>query len=52
MDTKTADISAVEDDAFELDIRLVESGPDLGAILYDTSDGCGMTCQSACNSCP
>lgn len=50
METKQYD--EVEDDAFELDIQLVESGPDLGSILYDTGDNCGQTCGSACNSCP
>ncbi|QSB06451.1 FxLD family lanthipeptide [Natronoglycomyces albus] len=43
--------TAIDNDEFELDITLIESGPDLGAILYDTSDNCGHTCQSACVSC-
>ncbi|MCD0446281.1 FxLD family lanthipeptide [Glycomyces sp. A-F 0318] len=49
MDTQQLD--TVDEDAFELDIQFVESGPDLGTILYDTSDGCGTTCASACTSC-
>ncbi|WP_081913431.1 FxLD family lanthipeptide [Glycomyces sp. NRRL B-16210] len=52
MSTQTQQLTETEpDDAFELDIQFVESGPDLGRILYDTSDGCGQTCESACNSC-
>ncbi|MDA1359738.1 FxLD family lanthipeptide [Glycomyces luteolus] len=49
MDTQQLD--KVDEDAFELDIQFVESGPDLGKILYDSSGGCGATCQSSCASC-
>lgn len=39
--------------AFELDIEIVERSPKLDDLLNLTSDGCGMTCESACPStCP
>jgi FxLD family lantipeptide len=36
---------------FDLDIRVFESGVGLDEIIRMTDDGCGSTCQSACNSC-
>jgi FxLD family lantipeptide len=43
---------AVDPDAeFDLDIRIFESGVGLDEIIRMTDDGCGSTCQSACNSC-
>lgn len=36
---------------FDLDIRVFESGSGLDEIIRMTDDGCGSTCQSACNSC-
>lgn len=43
--------SASEGDPFELDISFIESGPIIPELLRSTSDNCGQTCQSACNSC-
>lgn len=34
-----------------LDIRFVESGPVVEELMRPTDDGCGTTCESACNSC-
>jgi FxLD family lantipeptide len=39
------------DDLFDLDIRVVESGPVIPELLRSTSDNCGKTCGSACVSC-
>lgn len=39
------------DAEFDLDIRIFESGVGLDEIIRMTDDGCGTTCQSACNSC-
>ncbi len=39
-------------DDFDLDIRFVESGPAVEELMRPTDDGCGHTCESACNSCP
>ena len=39
------------DAEFDLDIRIFESGVGLDEIIRMTDDGCGSTCQSACNSC-
>ncbi|WP_226962454.1 FxLD family lanthipeptide [Streptomyces sp. C8S0] len=35
---------------FDLDIETVASAPIVGALLNDTSDNCGSTCQSACSN--
>ncbi|MGW0708184.1 FxLD family lanthipeptide [Streptomyces sp. NPDC002643] len=38
---------------FDLDITIVESGPNSDHLIRLTDDGCGQTCESACNSsCP
>jgi len=41
----------LDDDAFDLDIRVFESGSGLDEVIRMTDDNCGTTCQSACNSC-
>lgn len=33
---------------FDLDVRIVESGPVIAELMRNTDDGCGATCQSAC----
>ncbi|KAB2344840.1 FxLD family lanthipeptide [Actinomadura rudentiformis] len=39
-------------DPFELDITIVEAGPEADRLIRMTDDGCGKTCQSACpNTC-
>lgn len=35
----------------DLDIRFIESGPIVEELMRPTDDGCGRTCESACNSC-
>ncbi|MER6524703.1 FxLD family lanthipeptide [Streptomyces sp. NPDC001508] len=35
---------------FDLNIETVASAPIVGALLNDTGDGCGSTCQSACSN--
>lgn len=45
-----AESSALED--LDLDIRFIESGPIVEELMRPTDDGCGRTCESACNSCP
>ena len=42
---------AAADVEFDLDIRIFESGVGLDEVIRMTDDGCGSTCQSACNSC-
>ncbi|WUI01581.1 FxLD family lanthipeptide [Spirillospora sp. NBC_00431] len=38
---------------WELDISIVESGPDADKLIRMTDDNCGKTCQSACvATCP
>jgi FxLD family lantipeptide len=39
------------DSEFDLDVRIVESGPVIAELLRLTDDNCGQTCESACNSC-
>ncbi|MGI9001496.1 MAG: FxLD family lanthipeptide [Pseudonocardia sp.] len=38
----------VPDADFDLDIRIVESGPVIADLMRNTDDNCGSTCQSAC----
>lgn len=47
-----AEVDETNETAFDLDISIIEASPDLGSVLYDTSDNCGHTCESACSSCP
>ncbi|WP_081687375.1 FxLD family lanthipeptide [Glycomyces tenuis] len=47
-----AEVDKTDETAFDLDISIIEASPDLGSVLYDTSDNCGHTCESACSSCP
>jgi FxLD family lantipeptide len=51
--TAPAGVSMTEPDGdlFDLDIRIVESGPVIAELLRSTSDNCGGTCASACTSC-
>jgi FxLD family lantipeptide len=38
---------------WELDISIVESGPEADKLIRMTDDNCGATCQSACSTtCP
>ncbi|OXM59665.1 FxLD family lanthipeptide [Amycolatopsis vastitatis] len=36
---------------WDLDLSIVESGPVVEEMMRLTDDGCGSTCESACNSC-
>ncbi|KFF98028.1 FxLD family lanthipeptide [Streptomyces europaeiscabiei] len=38
-------------DPFDLDITIVEGGPNSDHLIRLTDDGCGSTCASACTSC-
>lgn len=41
----------VDDEDFELDLRVVEATTPLVIMMCDTSDGCGSTCgTSACST--
>ncbi|MFI1825403.1 FxLD family lanthipeptide [Streptomyces sp. NPDC020412] len=38
---------------WDLDISIVESGPEADRLIRMTDDGCGVTCESACSTtCP
>lgn len=41
----------LDDEAFDLDIRVFESGSGLDEVIRMTDDNCGATCASACTSC-
>ncbi|MGH3872682.1 MAG: FxLD family lanthipeptide [Pseudonocardiaceae bacterium] len=43
--------STAVDSEFDLDVSIVESGPVTAELMRITSDNCGKTCESACNSC-
>jgi len=49
--TETGVAGADQDDLYDLDISIVESGPVIPELLRSTSDNCGGTCASACTSC-
>jgi FxLD family lantipeptide len=54
METATPIITVTElgDDLdFDLDVRIVESGPVVADLMRSTDDNCGSTCASACTSC-
>lgn len=36
---------------WDLDVSFLEAGEDIDKLIYMTGDGCGTTCQSACNTC-
>lgn len=38
-------------DEWDLDLTIIESGPEADRIIRMTDDNCGTTCESACNSC-
>lgn len=44
--------TAGTDSEWDLDITIVEAGGVVDDLLRLTDDGCGSTCESACNSCP
>ncbi|WP_344975963.1 FxLD family lanthipeptide [Salinactinospora qingdaonensis] len=37
---------------FDLDVSTIERGVTADELLQVTGDGCGHTCESACNTCP
>jgi len=39
------------DSEFDLDVSIVESAPVVAELMRITSDNCGQTCETACNSC-
>lgn len=46
-----ADNGSYDDSDFDLDVRIIASGPVIPELLRSTSDNCGKTCASACTSC-
>ena len=40
-----------DDPDFDLDVRIIESGPVVADLMRSTDDNCGSTCGSACTSC-
>lgn len=42
---------AKADPDFDLDIRIVETGPVIADLMRSTDDNCGNTCETACTSC-
>ncbi|GAA4687897.1 FxLD family lantipeptide [Promicromonospora umidemergens] len=45
-------VTPVASTGFDLDIRVVESGPIVEDLYQLTNDNCGTTCETACTSCP
>ncbi|MFI1191624.1 FxLD family lanthipeptide [Streptomyces californicus] len=40
-------------EGWDLDVSIVESGPEADRLIQMTDDGCGQTCESACSTtCP
>lgn len=51
--TPSATDHAQDFDGWDLDVSIVESGPEADKLIQMTDDGCGKTCQSACSTtCP
>ncbi|MFF9244605.1 FxLD family lanthipeptide [Streptomyces sp. NPDC014776] len=46
----STDFTAESRSEFDLNIETVACAPVAGALLNDTGDGCGATCQSACSN--
>ncbi|CAL9554977.1 FxLD family lanthipeptide [Streptomyces albogriseolus] len=44
------DFAGTDGSEFDLNIETVTSAAIPGALLNDTGDGCGSTCQSACSN--
>lgn len=42
--------TAIPDTEFDLDLRIVSSGPVIADLMRNTDDNCGQTCQSACSN--
>lgn len=40
------------DSEFDLDVSIVESAPVVDELMQITSDNCGQTCETACDTCP
>ena len=36
-------------DEWDLDVTIIESGPEADRLIRMTDDGCGSTCQSPCS---
>lgn len=51
-DVHNTAVESLAPEDLDLDIRFVESGPIVEELMRPTDDGCGRTCESACNSCP
>lgn len=39
------------DEEWELDVSIIESGPEADRLIRMTDHNCTVTCQSACTSC-
>jgi FxLD family lantipeptide len=39
-------------DDWDLDVTIIEAGPEADRLIRMTDDGCTSTCYSACTSCP
>jgi FxLD family lantipeptide len=39
------------DSEWDLDVSIIESGPEADRIIRMTDDNCTTTCESACTSC-
>lgn len=50
MAVKTVDDMDPDGD-FDLDVRIVETGPVIAELMRSTDDNCGQTCETACTSC-
>ncbi|WP_016698392.1 FxLD family lanthipeptide [Actinoalloteichus spitiensis] len=37
-------------DGWDLDVSIVETGPEADRLIQMTDDGCGQTCESACST--
>ncbi|RLK54455.1 FxLD family lanthipeptide [Actinokineospora cianjurensis] len=46
----TAQLTPTNGSALDLDLTIVESAPVIPALMGNTDDNCGSSCQSACSN--
>jgi FxLD family lantipeptide len=47
-----ADRPTVEDELFDLDVKVVVAAHPSGKLMCATGDGCGTTCATGASACP
>ena len=48
MTAQLTEAAELTPDDWDLDVTIIESGPEAGRLIRMTDDGCTTSCQSAC----